>query len=1084
RRIARSSPGRRGGLRNPDTWPPKGREWFGVSRRLRSDITKGAPFPGGKGGGAAEGRGAGSATATLKSAFLLVNEVDGSTNAPIQGLWATNDRLYVSDPHTARIRIYNAETMEETGGWGIPRANRMAMDRKGTLWVIQKGDEKTPPQILGLAPQGRVGERRLSLPKGTEPTALAFDPQGRLLVADNGPNQQILIYSDPLAGTKLVGTFGKKGGIYAGRPGEFGDLKFNAPMGVGADRKGNLYVASDGSSGGGGTVLESYTPAGKLNWRLLGLEFVDMGEIDPASESDVYTKEERFRMDYSRPVGQEWTYKGYTIHRFKHPQDPRLHIWSAGAWVRRIEGKPFLFVTDMNAEHLQVYRFDSQKEGEIAVPAGLFAKKRLNIKGWPPNQPEKGEWIWRDANGNGAFDPGEYASNGGKDAPGLQGWWVDTNGNVWQATETEGIRMFPLKGLNAKGNPTWDYAGMKSFPHPSSFRQVKRIRYDPKADVLYLGGTTTEHANQHWKPMGPVIARYDGFLRSKEPKPTWQIVAPYEKGSSGHSSCEPMGFDAAGEYLFVPYTGASKDLGFSTGHIEVFRASDGSRVGAMEPTPEIGEIGLQDIRECLSARLRPNGEYLVFLEEDWKAKILMYRWNPNAKSRGRQAAGTSSKRSGAASMETPSNAAPKAGTRFPLKPSASGRYLADRENRPFLYHADTAWKLFLKLTREEAVEYLKDRKAKGFTTVQVILTGFMGEKNRERQAPFLAEGDFSRPNEAYFRHVDAVLREAEKLGLFMALAPAWVGCCGEGWGGRGKPLQANGPEKSREFGRFLGERYKNFNNIMWIMGGDNDPHEDREAIRQMALGIKEKAPHHLITYHAASSHSSTDVWPPDEKWIDVTMTYTYFRGFNKAWNKNQPDVYEVNHQEYRKKPVRPFFLGESTYEGEHGDWGSAHQARKQAYWSMLSGGMGHAYGSPNWNIPNDWREKMQLPGAKSLRHFYDLFASRLWHTLVPDEKNELAVGGRGEFATNNYAVTARSEDGRLAVTYLPTPRTITFDLSRMSGPVTARWFDPTNGSYKTVEGSPFSNQGTREYMPPPKNAAGDPDFLLLLEVKW
>ncbi|MGQ9523881.1 MAG: hypothetical protein ACUVTZ_03475 [Armatimonadota bacterium] len=60
----------------------------------------------------------------------------------------------------------------------------------------------------------------------------------------------------------------------------------------------------------------------------------------------------------------------------------------------------------------------------------------------------------------------------------------------------------------------------------------------------------------------------------------------------------------------------------------MIRARDGQTVGFMEPSSEIGEIGLQDIRECIRAHLRANGEYIVFLEEDWKAKVLVYRWKP------------------------------------------------------------------------------------------------------------------------------------------------------------------------------------------------------------------------------------------------------------------------------------------------------------------------------------------------------------------------------------------------------------------------------------------------------------------------
>jgi hypothetical protein len=53
--------------------------------------------------------------------------------------------------------------------------------------------------------------------------------------------------------------------------------------------------------------------------------------------------------------------------------------------------------------------------------------------------------------------------------------------------------------------------------------------------------------------------------------------------------------------------------------------STGDRVGYMEPSSEIGEIGLQDIREFITVHKRFNGEYIIFLEDDWKAKVLMYR---------------------------------------------------------------------------------------------------------------------------------------------------------------------------------------------------------------------------------------------------------------------------------------------------------------------------------------------------------------------------------------------------------------------------------------------------------------------------
>ena len=54
-------------------------------------------------------------------------------------------------------------------------------------------------------------------------------------------------------------------------------------------------------------------------------------------------------------------------------------------------------------------------------------------------------------------------------------------------------------------------------------------------------------------------------------------------------------------------------------------------MGVFDPGKTIGgneNAGWIDILTGITAYQRKNGEYLVFVEEDYKAKVLFYRWKP------------------------------------------------------------------------------------------------------------------------------------------------------------------------------------------------------------------------------------------------------------------------------------------------------------------------------------------------------------------------------------------------------------------------------------------------------------------------
>ena len=416
--------------------------------------------------------------------------------------------------------------------------------------------------------------------------------------------------------------------------------------------------------------------------------------------------------------------------------------------------------------------------------------------------------------------------------------------------------------------------------------------------------------------------------------------------------------------------------------------------------------------------------------------------------------------------------------KFPLHVSADGRHLVDAADQPFFYQADTPWMLLLQLTLPEAEEYFADRKAKGFSALQIMMTGFLGMKNREGQLPFEGDNDLSKPNEVFFAHADKVIQKAADMGMFLMIAPLWSGCCGEGWAGkekdgRLKPLNVNGPEKARQWGRWLGERYGKHAHIAWLMGGDKNPGESHELIRQLARGIHEAAPRHLMAVHNAPGHASAAYYD-DQPWLTLNAAYTY------------EEVFRHTLGEWQRAKARPIFLSESGYEHESNDkrGGSPFRLRRQAYGAVLSGALaGHAYGHRDlWRVNAKWREGLQDPGAKQMTFVRHLFATRAWWKLQPEAAEELVTQGRGKAGEVEYITAACTADGSLAIIYIPQSRAINVDLSRFSAPVKAHWFDPTDGSQKPVQAHALANQGSHEFAPPEKNAAGDSDWVLLLET--
>jgi chitodextrinase len=425
--------------------------------------------------------------------------------------------------------------------------------------------------------------------------------------------------------------------------------------------------------------------------------------------------------------------------------------------------------------------------------------------------------------------------------------------------------------------------------------------------------------------------------------------------------------------------------------------------------------------------------------------------------------------------------APPPRTAYPLKVGPTGRYLVDQQGVPFLITGDSPQALMVNLSETEADSYFADRQAAGFNAVWINLLcatytgGRPDGSTYDGIVPFTTDGDLSTPNEAYFARVDDMLALAAQHGLTVFLDPAETGS----WL---SVLSSNGVTKSRNYGQYLGSRYRNVDNIVWMSGNDFQswPNPGDDAVVQaVARGIQDRDDRHIHTVeldYPVSGSLDDPTWAP---LIQLNASYTYYPTYAQVLT------------DYDRPNIVPTFLVEANYEFEHNaaDEGTPNILRRQEYWTLLSGAAGQLYGNHyTWPFSSGWQSHLDTPGSLQMGYVKFLFASRRWFDLVPDQDHTVVTAGFGTFADSgalgdsDYLTAARTPDGALVMAYMPTVRTITVDMSRLAGPAYASWYDPANGTFTAIPGSPLANTGARTFTPPGSNSDGDGDWVLVLEA--
>jgi hypothetical protein len=446
---------------------------------------------------------------------------------------------------------------------------------------------------------------------------------------------------------------------------------------------------------------------------------------------------------------------------------------------------------------------------------------------------------------------------------------------------------------------------------------------------------------------------------------------------------------------------------------------------------------------------------------------------------------------------------------FPLATSADRRYFQDQNGQPFPILGRAAW-FITSLSVTDFEFFIDDTVNKGFNAIEFPVINHDPNGNN---APFAGNGalpftkqlnglpwagsltygninneapDFTQTNEAFWTQVDALLAYADSKGVLCFMFPAYAGYQGgaEGWMAE---VTANGATKMSTYGAFVANRYKARGNIVWMLGGDYATFNAPQLAAEQGLlsGLKSVSGQQSTNFSAEWTTGSiyTDISDPTLK-----AAGTLQGGYDYSGNVNTQC-----RRGYGYATVMPTFLLEEPYDEEGPDGNNSNPnatqpVRRFQWWGVLSSTGGYVAGNAYiWAfIPGVWTNHLNTHGAQDMGRLNAFVRSIAWQSLVPSGlggmKTLITSGGSTPSATD-YVAAAANPAGTLLVAYVPPDHTgtINVDMTAMSGPAQARWFNPATAAYSLISSS-IANTGTHTFTPPADNGSGYDDWVLVLDM--
>ncbi len=398
-------------------------------------------------------------------------------------------------------------------------------------------------------------------------------------------------------------------------------------------------------------------------------------------------------------------------------------------------------------------------------------------------------------------------------------------------------------------------------------------------------------------------------------------------------------------------------------------------------------------------------------------------------------------------------------THGPLRVSRDRRHLAHQDDTPFFWLADTAWNGPLKSSLDEWVFYLDQRTQQRFTAVQWVTTQWRAAPDGDRDGRFAYTGlEKIDVNPAFFQRLDERVDLMNRVGLLSVPVLLWA--IPGGSNPDINPGVSLPEDQAILLARYMVARW-GAHDVVWLLAGDGD-YRDAKSDKWKRIGraVFGGRPHAPVTLHPGGRLWIWDDFR-DEPWID-------FAGYQSGHNEREDNLRWIHSgppaTEWKKDPARPFISLEAPYEYHYGAGQqriSPFGVRRAHYWSLLTvptaGVTYGGHGVWGWDagvlppvdhegsgIPLPWPEALRMPGAQQMSILARLFTSLDFWRLRPAP--ELLAAQPGDANPAQFIAASLTEDGDLAVIYIPETRTVSVRAALLPPHSIPTWFNPSTGA--------------------------------------